>query len=72
MADRVLTSAGWLGAVLAALALGRFAAIDPRWDAALVWIVVGGIAAVAVYVAAVRRVASSPAALASGRSQRCV
>ena len=69
MADRVLIFVGWLGAVLAALALGRFAAIDPRWDAALVWIVVGGIAAVAVYVAAVRRVASSPAALASGRSR---
>ena len=52
MANRFLTVAGWLGTALVALAAGRFAVVDPRWDAYLVWIVVAGVACIAIDLAA--------------------
>lgn len=54
MANRALTVGGWLGTVLVALVVGRFAAVDPRWDAYLVWAASAGVACVLIY-AAVRR-----------------
>ena len=36
-ANRFLTIAGWAGTMLVSLAIGRFAAVDPRWDAYLIW-----------------------------------
>jgi ABC-type uncharacterized transport system involved in gliding motility auxiliary subunit len=52
VANRFLTVAGWLGTALVALAAGRFAVVDPRWDAYLVWIVVAGVACIAIDLAA--------------------
>jgi ABC-type uncharacterized transport system involved in gliding motility auxiliary subunit len=49
--DRFLTVVGWLGTVLVALAVGRFAAFDPRWDAYLVWIASAASACVLIYAA---------------------
>jgi gliding motility-associatede transport system auxiliary component len=49
--DRLLTVVGWLGTVLVALAVGRFAAFDPRWDAYLVWIASAAFACVLIYAA---------------------
>jgi ABC-type uncharacterized transport system involved in gliding motility auxiliary subunit len=51
VADRFLTVVGWLGTVLVALVVGRFAASDPRWDAYLVWAASAGIACVLIYAA---------------------
>ena len=68
MINRVLTFGGWMGAVLAALAVGRFAAVDPRWDSYLVRVALAGVACV--FLAALvswrdghdraRRIAASP------------
>lgn len=55
MANRTLTVVGWLGTVLVALVVGRFAALDPRWDAYLVWAASAGVACVLIYAAARRR-----------------
>lgn len=55
MANRFLTVVGWLGTALVALAVGRFAAVDPRWDAYLVWVASAGVACVLIYAAASRR-----------------
>jgi gliding motility-associatede transport system auxiliary component len=49
--NRFLTVVGWLGTVLVALAVGRFAAVDPRWDANLVWAASAGVACVLIYAA---------------------
>jgi ABC-type uncharacterized transport system involved in gliding motility auxiliary subunit len=53
--NRFLTVIGWLGTVVVALALGRFAAIDQRWDAYLVWAASAGVACVLIYAAVSRR-----------------
>jgi len=50
----VLIVVGWLGTVLVALAAGRFAASNPRWDAYLAWIASAGVACLLI-AAAVRR-----------------
>ena len=55
MTNRFLTAAGWLGTVLVALAVGRFAAFDPRWDAYLVWAASAGAACILIYAVASRR-----------------
>ena len=55
MTDRLLMVVGWLGTVLVALAVGRFAASDPRWDAYLIWIAAADIACVLIYAAVSRR-----------------
>src|SRR4051812_9448666 len=44
--NRAVTIAGWIGLVLTALVIGRFAAIDPRWDGYLVWTGAAGAATV--------------------------
>jgi ABC-type uncharacterized transport system involved in gliding motility auxiliary subunit len=49
--NRFLAVAGWLGTVLVALAVGRFAAFDPRWDAYLVWAASAGVACILIYAA---------------------
>ena len=49
MANHFLTVIGWLGTVLVALVVGRFAASDPRWDAYLVWAGIAGVVCVCVY-----------------------
>ena len=49
VANQVLTIVGWLGTVLVALVVGRFAASDPRWDAYLVWVGIAGVLCVCVY-----------------------
>ena len=41
--------------MLAALAVGRFAAIDPRWDRWLAWAAAAGVACLAIYAAVTRR-----------------
>ena len=51
MANRVLTAVGWCGTVLAALAVGRFAALDPRWDSYLVSAGWGGVTCILIYAA---------------------
>ncbi len=51
MTNRFLTIVGWLGTVLVALVVGRFAASDPRWDAYLLWIASAGVACVLIYAA---------------------
>jgi len=53
--DRLLTVVGWLGTVLVALAVGRFAASDPTWDAYLVWIASAGVACLLIAAAVSRR-----------------
>lgn len=55
MTNRVLTVVGWLGTVLVALAAGRFAAVDPRWDAYLMWAASAGVACVLISAAMSRR-----------------
>ena len=55
MADRLLIVVGWLGTVLVALAVGRFAASDPTWDAYLVWIASAGVACLLIAAAVSRR-----------------
>jgi len=55
MANRVLTVVGWIGTMLAALAVGRFAAIDPRWDRWLAWGAAAGVACLLIYAAVTRR-----------------
>ena len=52
MANRVLTAIGWCGTVLAALAVGRFAALDPRWDSYLVSAGWGAVTCILIYAAA--------------------
>lgn len=52
MANRVLTAIGWCGTVLAALAVGRFAALDPRWDSYLVSAGWGAVTCLLIYAAA--------------------
>lgn len=69
MADRFLTFVGWLGTVLAALAVGRFTALDPTWDAPLAWISVGGGLCVAAYLAAVRRASAREVSTSAARSR---
>ena len=64
MNDRVLTVGGWLGTVLVALAIGRFAAIDPRWDGYVVWAAAAGIACVLIYAAVNWRHRTTPLASA--------
>ncbi len=49
--DRALTIVGWAGTILVALAVGRFAAVDPRWDAYLVWLALAGVTCVVIYAA---------------------
>jgi ABC-type uncharacterized transport system involved in gliding motility auxiliary subunit len=53
--NRALTIAGWLGTVVVALVVGRFAAIDPRWDGLLVRAVAAALVCILVYAAARRR-----------------
>ena len=55
VADRWLIVVGWLGTVLVALAVGRFAASDPTWDAYLVWIASAGVACLLIAAAVSRR-----------------
>ena len=49
MANHFLTVIAWLGTVLVALVVGRFAASDPRWDSFLVWAGIAGVVCVCVY-----------------------
>jgi ABC-type uncharacterized transport system involved in gliding motility auxiliary subunit len=49
VANHLLTVIGWLGTVLVALVVGRFTAVDPRWDAYLVWAGITGVLCVCVY-----------------------
>jgi ABC-type uncharacterized transport system involved in gliding motility auxiliary subunit len=53
-ANRLLMAIGWLGTVAAALAVGRFAALDPRWDAYLIVAAAGGVACALIALAASR------------------
>ena len=69
MADRLLTIAGWLGTALVALAAGRFAVVDPRWDAYLFRVALGGVACVAIYAAATWSTRSRNAEVAAARSK---
>ena len=55
MTNRFLAVVGWLGTVLVALVVGRFAAVDPRWDAYLVWAASAGGACTLIYAAVSRR-----------------
>ena len=55
MANRALTVVGWIGTMLVALAMGRFAAIDPRWDRWLAWAAAAGIACLVIYAVVTRR-----------------
>ena len=48
MANRVLTMVAWIGTVLMALVVGRFAASNPRLDSYLVWAGIAGMLCVAV------------------------
>jgi ABC-type uncharacterized transport system involved in gliding motility auxiliary subunit len=50
--NRFLTIVGWLGTVLVALVVGRFAASDPRWDAYLARAACAGVASVLIYAVA--------------------
>jgi hypothetical protein len=50
VANQILTIVGWLGTVLVALVVGRFAASDPRWDAYLAAAGVAGVVCLCVYV----------------------
>lgn len=50
MANQILIVLGWLGTVLVALVVGRFAASDPRWDAYLAGAGVAGVVCLCVYV----------------------
>lgn len=54
MANRFLAAVGWFGTVLAALAVGRFAALDPRWDSYLVSAAWGGVTCILIYAAVSR------------------
>ena len=49
MANHFLIVIGWLGTVLVALVVGRFAAFDPRWDSYLVGASIAGVVCVCVY-----------------------
>ena len=49
MANHFLTVIAWMGTVLVALVVGRFAASDPRWDSFLLWAGIGGVVCVCVY-----------------------
>jgi ABC-type uncharacterized transport system involved in gliding motility auxiliary subunit len=69
MANRILIVVGWLGTVLVALVVGRFAAVDPRWDAYLVWAASAGVACALLY-AAVRRRDRARRATAPGEHVR--
>ena len=54
MANRFLAAVGWFGTVLAALAVGRFAALDPRWDSYLISAAWGGVTCILIYAAVSR------------------
>lgn len=69
MGNRILTAIGWLGTALAALAAGRFAAADPRWDAYLVWVASAAVACVLIYAAASWRDRVRRATAAAERSR---
>jgi ABC-type uncharacterized transport system involved in gliding motility auxiliary subunit len=49
VANHFLTVIAWIGTVLVALVVGRFAASDPRWDSFLVWAGIAGVVCVCVY-----------------------
>jgi ABC-type uncharacterized transport system involved in gliding motility auxiliary subunit len=49
VANHLLTLVAWLGTVLVALVVGRFAAADARWDAYLVWAGMAGVVCLCVY-----------------------
>jgi ABC-type uncharacterized transport system involved in gliding motility auxiliary subunit len=49
VANHFLIVIGWLGTVLVALVVGRFAASDPRWDSYLVGAGIAGVVCVCVY-----------------------
>jgi len=49
VANHFLTVIAWIGTVLVALVVGRFAASDPRWDSFLVWAGIAGVVCVSVY-----------------------
>jgi hypothetical protein len=49
VANHFLTVIAWIGTVLVALVVGRFAASDPRWDSVLVWAGIGGVVCICVY-----------------------
>ncbi len=49
MGNHFLIVIGWLGTVLVALVVGRFAASDPRWDSYLVGAGIAGMVCVCVY-----------------------
>ena len=49
MGNHFLIVIGWLGTVLVALVVGRFAASDPRWDSYLVGAGIAGVVCVCVY-----------------------
>ena len=49
MANHLLLIVGWVGTVLVALVVGRFAASDPRWDSYLAGAGIAGIVCVCVY-----------------------
>jgi ABC-type uncharacterized transport system involved in gliding motility auxiliary subunit len=45
VANRFLLGIAWVATLLTALVVGRFAAIDPRWDAYLVWVAAAAVCA---------------------------
>jgi ABC-type uncharacterized transport system involved in gliding motility auxiliary subunit len=47
--NQALLAIAWAGTVLVALAVGRFAALDPAWDTYLRWVAVAGLACAAIY-----------------------
>jgi ABC-type uncharacterized transport system involved in gliding motility auxiliary subunit len=49
VANHFLIVIGWLGTVLVALVVGRFAAADPRWDSYLAGAGIAGVVCVCVY-----------------------
>ena len=55
--------------MLAALAVGRFAAVDPRWDRWLAWAASAGVACLVIYAAVTRRDRARRAATATESSR---
>ena len=59
MANHALTLIGWLGTVIVALVVGRFAAVEPGWDAYLLWAGAAGCACIVIYAIGRWRVSSA-------------
>lgn len=70
MTNRVLIVAGWLGTLLTALAIGRFAAIDSRWDTYLIWAAAAGIACAVIAAIASSRSRVRPSPVAADEQTR--